>query len=81
MADDKVKEKVDTHLGKTFNKERKENNLYRKWVEEIVGDDDSYQNLTANLTHYTKITPFKKFKQICANDDERNKFVEGIRAK
>lgn len=64
--DDVVKKKVETHLGSTFTKEKKY--LYGKWVEDIVGDDDSYQNLVENLKHHTKLTKFENFKKLCEND-------------
>ena len=76
---------VDTHLGKTFNTERATNNLYGRWVEEITGDphdeENEHTSLVANLKVYTKVIAFKKFKKICEDDDEREKFLESIKTK
>lgn len=78
QADDQVKEKVETHLGKIFNKERKENNLTDKWVEDVVGDDDQFDNIKINLKYHTKVQNFKTFKKMCRDDEQRTKFLEGI---
>jgi hypothetical protein len=41
LPDDKdVKKRVKVYLGKTFNIDRANNNLYGKWVDEITGDPE-----------------------------------------
>lgn len=51
----------------------------RKWVEEIAGDDEEFDPLILNLNKHAKILPFDKFKKMCDDDQEREKFVEKIK--
>lgn len=76
---------VDTHLGKTFNNERAHNNLYTRWVEDITGEtldeENEHTALVTNLKVYTKLINYKKFKKMCEDDGERDKFLESIKTK
>lgn len=59
-----------------FNKERKEKQLLKRWVEEIAGDDEEFEVIIKHMSKHANLMSFDKFKKMCEDDNLRADFVK-----